>query len=523
MSRTNHLILFAFLYSRNNLGKVKVFAIKISLAILCSGKLIDKLRYIFTLISDLNTGFLIESRFNAFLRQSMALPCSVFESGAYQYDDSLSSSIFDFNHPIDLYTFMDIFLNTNSPPSCISWVVIFHRMAEVEFVVHLVQCEACNRHSFNGFRYKCQKCFNYNLCQDCFWRGRKSSSHDPDSHPCKEYAYYKTTTKQIGHSLRKSFRCVPSSNKQLIFNLPQEPPKEKRYNLAHVVPPSPVLSLHNFNGFHSSSDLESLHGTSNIYKSTTSHITNDISNSNIADDEHRLIARYAACLAKGMAHHALTLSKDNSISQQQELIMKLETRNREIMQEIKRLRQEQYYDSRDKLKSGSYSSSIYQDPLLLAELGGLRQRKEELEGHLNALQESRRELMIQLEGLMKLLKNHGNLLSAISSGSNSASSSLNRKKGSSTPLMASSSGQSDTNSVASASGSVNRDLLVAADSVTNAMSSLVKELNTGDEISEELTNDLQQKMTLNENITKTSEPIDELNEIDEQRLVSLLI
>lgn len=40
------------------------------------------------------------------------------------------------------------------------------------------------------------------------------------------------------------------------------------------------------------------------------------------------------------------------------------------------------------------------------ELRALRQRKGELEGHLGALQDSRRQLMQQLEGLMKLLKNH---------------------------------------------------------------------------------------------------------------------
>lgn len=34
----------------------------------------------------------------------------------------------------------------------------------------------------------------------------------------------------------------------------------------------------------------------------------------------------------------------------------------------------------------------------------LRQRKDELEQRMSSLQESRRELMVQLEGLMKLLK-----------------------------------------------------------------------------------------------------------------------
>lgn len=45
-----------------------------------------------------------------------------------------------------------------------------------------------------------------------------------------------------------------------------------------------------------------------------------------------------------------------------------------------------------------------QDPALLSELRALRMRKDELETHLTTLQDSRRQLMAQLEGLMKTLK-----------------------------------------------------------------------------------------------------------------------
>lgn len=37
-----------------------------------------------------------------------------------------------------------------------------------------------------GFRYRCQQCHNYQLCQDCFWRGHASGSHS-NQHQMKEY------------------------------------------------------------------------------------------------------------------------------------------------------------------------------------------------------------------------------------------------------------------------------------------------------------------------------------------------
>jgi len=59
----------------------------------------------------------------------------------------------------------------------------------VPVVYHPVACEACHRESFAGLRYKCQRCYNYNLCQDCFWRGRTSGNHQND-HDVKEYSFY---------------------------------------------------------------------------------------------------------------------------------------------------------------------------------------------------------------------------------------------------------------------------------------------------------------------------------------------
>lgn len=41
---------------------------------------------------------------------------------------------------------------------------------------------------------------------------------------------------------------------------------------------------------------------------------------------------------------------------------------------------------------------------LMEELSVLRQRKSELEQQLNGLQESRKQLMVQLESLMKMIK-----------------------------------------------------------------------------------------------------------------------
>lgn len=65
-----------------------------------------------------------------------------------------------------------------SPPPCPS--------SPPPAVFHPVECSYCHTESMMGFRYRCQQCHNYQLCQDCFWRGHASGSHS-NQHQMKEY------------------------------------------------------------------------------------------------------------------------------------------------------------------------------------------------------------------------------------------------------------------------------------------------------------------------------------------------
>ncbi|XP_039244077.1 dystrobrevin beta-like, partial [Pipra filicauda] len=236
------------------------------------------------------------------------------------------------------------------------------------------------------------------------------------------------------------------------------------------------------------------------------------------DEEHRLIARYAARLAAEAASAPrppsdLGFSFDAN-KQQRQLIAELENKNREILQEIQRLRLEHEQASQPTPEKAQ------QNPTLLAELRLLRQRKDELEQRMSALQESRRELMVQLEGLMKLLKEEEQKQAAQAAGSAQPSPTHGRPIP--MPVRSSSAGSTPTHgpqdALAGVGGDVQEaftqgeglnipqaqeaftqgtrrnlrnDLLVAADSITNTMSSLVKELHSAEEEDEEETGKLQ--------------------------------
>ncbi|XP_027628451.1 dystrobrevin alpha isoform X2 [Tupaia chinensis] len=542
-------------------GKISVFAVKMALATLCGGKIMDKLRYIFSMISD-SSGVMVYGRYDQFLREVLKLPTAVFEGPSFGYTEQSARSCFSQQKKVTLNGFLDT-LMSDPPPQCLVWLPLLHRLANVENVFHPVECSYCHSESMMGFRYRCQQCHNYQLCQDCFWRGHAGGSHS-NQHQMKEYTSWKSPAKKITNALSKSLSCA-SSREPLHPMFPDQP--EKPLNLAHIVdtwPPRPVTSMNDTlfshsvpssgspfitrrlpEGISASSLVAEEHSLIKLYANQLEHearsppkdseveqnkllaraapaflkgkgiqyslnvadrladehvliglyvnmLRNNpscmLESSNRLDEEHRLIARYAARLAAESSSSQAQQRTAPDISftidankQQRQLIAELENKNREILQEIQRLRLEHEQASQPTPEKAQ------QNPTLLAELRLLRQRKDELEQRMSALQESRRELMVQLEGLMKLLKTQG-------AGSPRSSPSHTISRPIPMPIRSASACSTPTHtpqdSLTGVGGDVQEafaqssrrnlrnDLLVAADSITNTMSSLVKELNS---------------------------------------------
>ncbi|XP_025056847.1 dystrobrevin alpha isoform X10 [Alligator sinensis] len=541
-------------------GKMSVFAVKMALATLCGGKIMDKLRYIFSMISD-SSGVMVYGKYDMFLREVLKLPTAVFEGPSFGYTEQSAKSCFSQQKKVTLNAFLDT-LMSDPPPQCLVWLPLLHRLANVENVFHPVECSYCHSESMMGFRYRCQHCHNYQLCQDCFWRGHASGSHS-NQHQMKEYTSWKSPAKKLTNALSKSLSCA-SSREPLHPMFPDQP--EKPLNLAHIVPPRPVTSMNDtlfshsvpsgspfanrrlLEGINVASPVADEHSLIKLYvnqlhnNSRSPYKNNEVEQNKLLaraapallkgkglqysldvadrladehvliglyvnmlqsnpsrsmldsssrlDEEHKLIARYAARLAaetsssqqqgqqRGASDISFTIDANK---QQRQLIAELENKNREILQEIQRLRLEHEQASQPTPEKAQ------QNPTLLAELRLLRQRKDELEQRMSALQESRRELMVQLEGLMKLLKTQG-------AGSPRSSPSHTISRPIPMPIRSASACSTPTHTpqdsltgvggdvqeafAQSARRNLRNDLLVAADSITNTMSSLVKELNS---------------------------------------------
>jgi len=83
------------------------------------------------------------------------------------------------------------------------WLPTMHRIAATENVKHEASCSVCETFPIIGFRYKCMDTLGKDLCQDCFWSGKESSSHKGTHRPedYKEYCFPTTVGQdaKVGH------------------------------------------------------------------------------------------------------------------------------------------------------------------------------------------------------------------------------------------------------------------------------------------------------------------------------------
>jgi len=480
VDKTSSLMATWLLFSlcSDHTNRLKVFSIKICLAILSCGKLMDKLRYIFSQLTDCN-GQLMLGRFTHFMEEMCKLPSAVGEGRTFNITESTSEVVFNSDAKVNVNDFLET-LMSDPGPHCVSWLIVLHRISAAESNYHPVGCSGCGREGFSGLRYKSDSS-NYHLCQLCFWRGDMTEEHKDDVF--KEYSAWKTPGKPSG--LRRSIRCVaPPSSAQESQRIPRFPDKpEETLDLSNIVPASPLPNHNGFqatasplpshNGFHADPPggrrvspatlsgidklaMTRLHGGAtaspqparrfnqqqqqmagnppfqrnqllpggnqlmppNNQFSTIPQTNVEKSSHRGKTDEHELIACYANHLADqssslsylGLAGRGGTDSSPEEApphpvhhrrdkpheKDSRRLVYELEKKNAEIMREIARLRQNR-----------ASVQDMEKDPNVVTELEVLRQRRAELETRLGELQETRKDLMVELEELMKILRVQG--------------------------------------------------------------------------------------------------------------------
>ncbi|XP_034486590.1 dystrophin isoform X12 [Drosophila innubila] len=434
-------------YDSQRTGQIRVLSFKVGLVLLCRGHLEEKYRYLFRLVADTERRA-DQRRLGLLLHDCIQVPRQLGEVAAFGGSNiepsvrscleqaGISQEAIDGNQEISIE--LQHFLGwLQHEPQSLVWLPVLHRLAAAEAAKHQAKCNICKEYPIVGFRYRCLKCFNFDMCQKCFFFGRNAKNHKL-THPMHEYCTTTTSTEDVRdftRALKNKFKSRKYFKKHpRVGYLPVQSVLEG--DALESPAPSPQHTTHQLqNDMHSRLEMYASRLAQVEYGGTGSNSTPD------SDDEHQLIAQYCQALPtnNGSAPKSpVQVMAAMDAEQREELeaiIRDLEEENANLQAEYQQLCSKQQSGTPDDSNGMQHSNSSMtglanqgeQGQDMMAEAKLLRQHKGRLEARMQILEDHNRQLEAQLQRLRQLL-DEPNGGSATSSGLASASgSALNSK------------------------------------------------------------------------------------------------
>ncbi|XP_023248432.1 dystrophin, isoforms A/C/F/G/H [Copidosoma floridanum] len=390
-------------YDSQRTGQIRVLSFKVGLVLLCKGHLEEKYRYLFRLIADPNR--LVDQRkLGLLLHDCIQVPRQLGEVAAFggsNIEPSVRSCFEKAGKDKNEIEAVHFLSWLQQEPQSMVWLPVLHRLSAAESAKHQAKCNICKEYPIVGFRYRCLKCFNFDMCQNCFFSGKKAKNHKL-THPMQEYC----TATTSGEDVRDFTRALRNKF------------KSKRYFKKHPrVGYLPVQTVLEGDALESpapspqhSSLSQDMHSQLEIYASRLAEVELSRTRSNStpdSDDEHQLIAHYCQSLNGGdginVPRSPVQVMAAIDAEQREELeamIRELEEENATLQAEYERLRSKQTPGS---TPEDGVHGVRQPDCDMIAEAKLLRQHKGRLEARMQILEDHNRQLEAQLQRLRQLL------------------------------------------------------------------------------------------------------------------------
>lgn len=422
-------------YDSGRVGKIRVLSFKIGLVTMARAHLEDKYRYLFRLVTDEN-GSMDHKQLGLLLHDSLQIPRQLGEIAAFggsNIEPSVRScfSKTSAKETIDCAQFL-VWLSAE--PQSIVWLPTLHRLAASEAVKHKAKCSICKEYPIVGFRFRCLKCFNYDLCQSCFWSGRVSHEHRL-THPMHQYCLSTTS----GEDVLDFFAMVRNKFKKRRYK--NKPPKKLGYLPIQTVMEGGNLETPSMPSPHQNVNHE-VHNRLGMFAHRLAEAESEGGSKydpHYLDEEHQLIAQYCQSLKsdttdapKSPTQIVMALDAVEKEDLEAELL-KLEEENRDLQEEYERLKSIRDQTGLPSDSESSPSGPQNRDSELLAEAKLLRQHKGRLEARMQVLEDHNRQLEAQLQRLRQLLDQPGQDKSAAQSSERTTPSSSISSLGADTP------------------------------------------------------------------------------------------
>ncbi|XP_071053015.1 dystrophin isoform X3 [Onthophagus taurus] len=362
-------------YDSQRTGQLRVLSFKVGLTILSKGHLEDKYRYLFRLIADPQQKA-DQRKLGLLLHDVLQVPRQLGEVAAFggsNIEPSVRSCLGE-REDLEVTHFLAWL---KQEPQSLVWLPVLHRLAAAETAKHQAKCNACKQYPIIGLRYRCLKCFNFDMCQACFFSGRLTKGHKL-SHPMHEYCAATTSAEDVRDftkALKNKF-------------------KGKRYFLKHprvgYLPVRSVLEGDELESPVASPQHNDMHSRLEIYASRLAEVELRASS---PEDEHRLIADLCQSLegAPASPGQLMLVIDEEQRAELQDMIRELEAENAALRQEYEQLQR----------GANPHPPPAQHDVVEEAKL--LRKHKGRLEARMEILEDHNRQLEAQLKRLRQLL------------------------------------------------------------------------------------------------------------------------
>ncbi|XP_067947788.1 dystrophin-like isoform X2 [Watersipora subatra] len=201
-------------YDLGRQGKLRAFTFQVGLVIMCRGAVEDKFKYLLSCLGD-GSGQIDERKLSHLLSDCIQIPRQLGEASSFggaNVEPSVQSCFEQAKcaTSVNSKEFMDWLA---LEPQSMVWLPVYHRLATSESCKHQAKCSLCKMSPIEGLRYRCLQCFNFNLCQTCFFAGKKGKNHKLN-HQMKEY-YCSSTSKDEMKDLSSPMRKKYSSGRYI--------------------------------------------------------------------------------------------------------------------------------------------------------------------------------------------------------------------------------------------------------------------------------------------------------------------
>lgn len=207
-------------------GILRVLSFKTALVVMSSAPLEDKYRFIFNLVAQ--DGQADQKHIALLLYDLIQIPRLVGEAAAFG-GSNVEPSVRSCFETVRLAPSIGVgpFLEwMKQEPQSVVWLPVMHRLATAEFAKHQAKCNVCKMFPIIGLRYRCLRCFNLDLCQNCFFSQRTAKKHKL-KHPMQEYAV-PTTSSEDARDFARMVRNKFSRSKSSLGYLPVDVGDEGR-------------------------------------------------------------------------------------------------------------------------------------------------------------------------------------------------------------------------------------------------------------------------------------------------------